>query len=100
MKMLPIEIPLLNTACPNNPLKRVQKKGGFTWGGTTGYHCIPSDYHGRMDQADTSMVISKEVHGKCVVVSSDLCTTHGNVEETSARDSATTLGFVWLATTK
>jgi len=34
-----------------------------------------------MDQADTSMVISKEVHGKCVAVSLELCTTHGNVEE-------------------
>ncbi|DBA74140.1 TPA: hypothetical protein ACH3X1_010942 [Trebouxia sp. C0004] len=34
-----------------------------------------------MDQVDTSMVISKEEHGKCVVVSLDLCTTHGYVEE-------------------
>jgi len=42
---------------------------------------LPSDYQGRMDQADTSMVISKEVHGKCVAVSLELCTTHGNVEE-------------------
>ena len=46
-----------------------------------------SNYHGRMDQVDTSMVISKEEHGKCVVVSLDLCTTHNNVEEAHQQEN-------------
>ncbi len=40
-----------------------------------------------MDQVDTSMVISKEEHGKCVVVSLDLCTTHNNVEEAHQQEN-------------
>ena len=56
-----------------------------------------SNYHGRIDQVDTSMVISKEEHGKCVVVSLDLCTTHGNVEEAHQQENIPQNTWLWLA---